>query len=58
MTGLAASPEMMQTAVEAGAVDHPLRRALRSGRVVVGGIVFGGILLACVVTLVMTLREG
>jgi oligopeptide transport system permease protein len=50
-------PEMMHSAVEAEPVDHVFRRVLRSGRVVVGGAIFGTILLACLGTLPLTLGE-
>lgn len=57
MTSLATSPEQMHTAVEAEPVDHVFRRTFRSGRVLVGGGIFGAILLACVATMPGTLGE-
>lgn len=51
-------PEGMRTAVEAAAVDHPVRRALRSGRVLVGGGLLGLIVGLCLVTLPATLGES
>ncbi|HZZ42669.1 MAG TPA: ABC transporter permease [Tepidisphaeraceae bacterium] len=51
-----AMPEAMQANGPAD-VDHPLRRALRSGRVVVGGSILGLIVLVCVGTMPMTLGQ-
>jgi oligopeptide transport system permease protein len=59
MTTIAANPvDTMHTTVEADPVDHPVRRALKSGRVVVGGGILGLVLLLCVATMPLTLSPG
>lgn len=61
MTTTLASPttaDTMHDAVHAVPVDHPVRRALRSGRIVVGGGILALIFLLCIGTLPWTLSPA
>jgi len=59
---LAAAPQAaldsMHVADATDAPDHALRRVLRSGRVLVGGGILLAVLLVCLATLPLTLRDG